>query len=451
MTNLNDIANSLNRTVKLALDTGEASSIEEAERIFAGYRLQIVVGPDVAQNAVLQAALLTAVNCATRTLLGGVTVVGASGPLQVSLPPFTDIKQAVVGLGAQLAVTPEFDAPTLVIGDVGETEHEPLAIRATFAGWCGGIVPAASDMRLAESGDFTPAGVLAGALGISEIFQRLRGGNPYACRRSIGLDLWCPEREWRLEVTAPALEHLPAAVWLVGLGNLGQAYLWTLGLLPYGSTAANLVLQDIDVLAPSNLSTSLLTAPDRLGLRKTRAMATWAETRGFKTAIVERSFAANFQVGQHEPSVGLIGVDNVLARQVTEEVGFERVIEAGLGRGPQDFLGIDVHTFPAAKRARDIWSDTVFSGPDISLPAYKELLDSSNDRCGTVQLAGRTIGAPFVGSVAASLVISELVRLTLGAGRYEMISCHLRNLDNRIVVRGEPWQAFNPGTLPLAA
>ena len=74
-----DVADRLHRTVKLAIDTGEAKTVEEAERIFAGYRLQIVVGPEVADSVVLQAAVLTAVNCAARTLLGGVTVVGALG------------------------------------------------------------------------------------------------------------------------------------------------------------------------------------------------------------------------------------------------------------------------------------------------------------------------------------------------------------------------------------
>ncbi len=192
-----------------------------------------------------------------------------------------------------------------------------------------GVVPAAGARRLAETGAFTPAGVLAGALGVSEIFQRLRGGMPMAGRRSVGLDLWRPERDWLRGEMAPELDRLPSAAWLVGMGNLGQAYLWTLGLLPYSSQGAELVLQDFDVLASSNLSTSLLTTQRRLGLRKTRAMADWAEARGFKAAIVERRFDADFHVGSHEPPVGLIGVDNALARQSLEEVGFERVIEAG--------------------------------------------------------------------------------------------------------------------------
>jgi hypothetical protein len=148
MTSLEEVADRLNRTVKLALDTGEATSVEEAERIFAGYRLQIVVGPDTAQNTVLQAALLTAVNCAVRTFLGGVTVVGAAGSLRVVLPPYGDLDHAVRGLGAHVRDAVASTAPTLVIGDVNDAAMEPLAIRATFGEWCGGVLPVNSRLRL---------------------------------------------------------------------------------------------------------------------------------------------------------------------------------------------------------------------------------------------------------------------------------------------------------------
>ena len=46
----------LHRGIKLALDTGEAATIEEAERLFAGYRLGIAIGRDVAESSTLQAA-----------------------------------------------------------------------------------------------------------------------------------------------------------------------------------------------------------------------------------------------------------------------------------------------------------------------------------------------------------------------------------------------------------
>jgi hypothetical protein len=154
-----------------------------------------------------------------------------------------------------------------VIGDVGGASVGPCAVRATFADWCGGLVPAASGLRLAEIGTFTLAGVLAGAVGVAEIFQSVRGGTPMACRRSIGLDLWDLHRDWLRGGSALSPERLPSEIWILGMGNLGQAYLWTLGLLPYGRNPARLVLQDTDIVALSNLSTSMLTTRSTRQLR----------------------------------------------------------------------------------------------------------------------------------------------------------------------------------------
>ena len=451
MTNLDAMADHLNRTVKVALDTGEVASVEEAERLFAGYRLQILVGPDVGDSPPLQAALLTAVNCAARTLLGGVTVVGAEGQLRTALPPFDSLASATVGLGGCLTSAIDPMIPTVIIGDAEWDSLDPLAIRVVVSGWCGGVAPVADGLQLNGVPAITTAGVLAGALAVSEVFQRLRGNNPMACRRAIGLNLWCPAQDWQSAEHGPPLERLPSSAWVVGMGNLGQAYLWTLGFLPYEDFAAELILQDFDILAPSNLSTSLLTTPAILGRKKTRAMAHWAERRGFRTAIVERRFAPDFKLSPREPVVALIGVDNALARQAVEDVGFERVIEAGLGRGSQDFLGFDLHTFPAVKPARQIWRETAAADPDIAHPAYTALLEQTGDRCGTVRLAGRSIGAPFVGAVAATLVIAELIRLVMGDHRHELVSCHLRDLGPRLVLSGEPWAPSNPGSLRVAA
>ena len=66
----------LHRHLKLALDTGEVASLEEAQRLFDSYRLGIVVGSDVAHSETMQAAVLTAVNTGRRSFLGGVCVEG---------------------------------------------------------------------------------------------------------------------------------------------------------------------------------------------------------------------------------------------------------------------------------------------------------------------------------------------------------------------------------------
>ena len=63
----------------------------------------------------------------------------------------------------------------------------------------------------------------------------------------------------------------------------------------------------------------------KLGIRKTRAMAQWADLRGFRTSIIERAFEGNFHVNSREPPVALLDVDNVLARQGIESVGFDEL------------------------------------------------------------------------------------------------------------------------------
>ena len=447
----NDIADSLNRLVKLAMDTGEAESLEDAHRLFAGYRLAVVAGDDVGRSPTHQAALLTVVNAGRRSLLGGIEVEGvADMELLVPVPPYCSLGEAVAGLGGRVVPRVHPDAPLVAVGDAFSTTERAFSVRTTFEGWTAGVMPLARDgARLAERHEFTPAGVLAGALAVTEAFHHLRENQPAAGRREVGLSLWRPELHWRdAAASGPVIERLPAALWLIGLGNLGQAYLWTLGMLPYAAPdKVQLTLQDFDVLAPSNDSTSLLTNKGLLGRRKTRAMADWAERRGFKTTIVERRFGADFRVAPHEPALALCGVDNPLARSAVEDVGFEQVIEAGLGSGTSDFLGFRTHVFPGARKAHDVWerSDVMQDNP-VDLPAYKNLAAAGLDDCGLTQLAGRTVGAPFVGATAAAIVVGEALRVVNGAHGYSLVDGHLRDLAHLTAVRAEEQQFINPGT-----
>ncbi|MGQ4878866.1 hypothetical protein ACOJCM_09895 [Billgrantia sp. LNSP4103-1] len=445
------IADRLNRTVKLALDTGEVATVEEAERLFAGYSLSVCVGPEIAYSQTHQAALLTVVNTARRSLLGGVEVMSVpDAPLLVPLRPYLTLHEAIAGLGGVVVGSSRPGTPLVVIGAPKVTPEQKFGVRITFEGWAAGVVPLKSSSgRLAERTEFVPSGVFAGALAVAEAFQHLRGNQPAAGRRSAGLSLWRPDLDWQTpEATGPAITRLPSSLWLIGLGNLGQAYLWTLGLLPYEDPGAvNLVLQDFDLLAASNDSTSLLTHQGNIGTHKTRAMSQWADRRGFNTAIMERRFAANFHVGSDDPAIALCGVDNALARSALEDVGFTRVIECGLGGGIKDFLGFRTHVFPGARKARDIWDETSSSQlVRTDLPAYEALAASGADRCGLTQLAGRTVGAPFVGALAGSVVISELIRLANGAHTHDLLDGHLRELSHRTVVKSNNLPPFNPGT-----
>lgn len=445
------IADRLNRLVKLAMDTGEVESLEDAEKLFGSYRLAVVAGDDVGHSPTHQATLLTIVNAGRRSLLGGIEVEGvADMELLVPVPPYQSLEEAVVGLGGRVVRTLSPDVPLVAIGNATVKRKRSFAIRTTFEGWAAGIVPLTKNtLRLSERHEFTPAGVLAGALAVTEAFQFLRGSQSAAGHRHVGLSLWRPELQWQEDAASgPVIKKLPSALWLIGLGNLGQAYLWTLSMLPYEtSNEVRLVLQDYDMLALSNDSTSLLTNRELVGIRKARAMADWAEQRGFKTTIVERRFKANFQVDGDEPMFALCGVDNEPARRDLEDVGFVKVIEAGLGGGTRDFLGFRMHVFPGMRKAQDLWKPAnANSNNRIDLPAYKKLATAGLDHCGLTQLAGRTVGAPFVGATAAAIVVSEVLRTVNGAHSYEFVDGHLRDLTHRTVVSAQDQPPINPGT-----
>lgn len=61
-------------------------------------------------------------------------------------------------------------------------------------------------------------------------------GTPVAGKRSVSLSLWepAPNVDWLEEDDRePEIAYLPNQLWLIGLGHLGQAYLWGLGLLSF--------------------------------------------------------------------------------------------------------------------------------------------------------------------------------------------------------------------------
>jgi hypothetical protein len=252
------------------------------------------------------------------------------------------------------------------------------------------------------------------------------------------------------DTNAPPLRYLPSNLWLIGLGHLGQSYLWALGLLPYPRpTGLSLVLQDVDIITPSTESTSILSNAHMAGIKKTRAMAAWAEERGFTTAILERRFDASLRRTEDDPAVALCGLDNALGRRALDEAGFPLVIEAGLGRGHRDFRTIRLHTLPGSRPAAEIWKGKAIEEDLTTLTAYRKMLDDGAlDRCGVTLLSGKAVGAPFVGTVAACLVIGEVLRLLHGGRLHQLIDLDLQSVEHRSVVpQAKSLANFNPGYL----
>lgn len=446
----------LHRLVKQAIDSGSCASIADAEALFSRYRLHVWL-PDDASNPAHQAALLTCVALGRRVCLGGVTVDGAVDvPLTLPMPLGSTLGEAVTALGGFTAGATA-DTPTVTIGPTPQTRRDGFHVRTAYAGWRGGIVPAHASVNPSGPKPMPLAPMLSAALAVNEAFLFMSTGGSSCGRRVTGMSLWDlrPDADWLTASSSePELAYLPSSLWLIGLGHLGQAYLWGLGLLPFPDPSKlKLVLQDTDTITPSTESTSILSDVRSVGLKKTRAMASWAERRGFTTSIHERLFDAAFRRQPEEPAIALCGIDNAVGRNALDKVGFDLVVEAGLGRGHRDFRTMRLHTLPCGRPAAALWRGRDRLEDVSQQKAYRRLMrEGSLDHCGVTLLAGKAVGAPFVGAAAATLALADVLRLLHGGPIYQMVDLDLLCVEHRnAVLNAVDFSRFNPGFVRTAA
>jgi hypothetical protein len=108
--------------------------------------------------------------------------------------------------------------------------------------------------------------------------------NIQAGRRAVGLSLWRPD----LDINDPAalgiqVEFLPRDFWALGLGHLGNAYLWSLATLPYlDSGASEIFLNDFDRVEPENVETGLIFNVKDAGRTRRECAASGWKIAGFR-------------------------------------------------------------------------------------------------------------------------------------------------------------------------
>lgn len=429
------------RVVKLVVDSGDAPTFEDAAALLSAYELQILAGPAACVDVAWQAALLTAVNAGVRAVHGGVSVILADdAPCLVPIGYGAPLSEALRRYGAEVRSEPTTGVPTIAF-DASVRDMQAPVVRPFAGQWVAGVSPDESIPMLTEAS--VTAAVLASTIAVSECFQRLRGYS-LAADRHVGVSLWRPESAWDApDAEGPVVRDLPSAAWLLGLGHLGQACAWLLALLPYPAGAVRpLVLQDDDRLSRANRATSMLAGQGQLGIRKTRLVSAAMEEVGWDARLVERRYHGGRLRAPEDPVLLIAGLDNTRARRVLDEAGFPVVLDAGLGAGPDGFLGMAIRRLPAARPSRELWPASPPPRPEAAGTgaAYRALEQETGDRCGVEELAGRTVATAFVGMTAAAWTIGGLLRELHGGRRYELIDCTLREPGTVVAIEADDQQ-----------
>ena len=415
----------LSRISKLFVDRDDIT-VREALARRKAHGVALICGTDVSGSYTLQIAVLTAAKLATRCFPGAVHVMLDE---QLDKSPlllwpslrftFGNALSAIVGArGLITSHPPRCDiGKALVFGD-GVAPNG--ALRVTFDGWIAAVGPSTTVDRLPERDYCSLSGILAASIAVSEIFMSFADISVEATRRRISLSLWSPG----IDVHDPMargqpIKYLPKQLWVLGLGHLGNAYLWALAGLRYRNPAeVEIILNDFDRVEPENVETGLLFTASARGQYKTRVCSAWLESRGFQSRIVERVFDEYFSCRSDEPRLALCGFDKNDARRPLEAANFLRVVESGLGGTADNFDTLSIHTLPNSRPASELWPDapsvereTENRRRTLVAQHSKGYADLECDDCGRVELAGKSVAVPFVGTTAASLVLAESVRL----------------------------------------
>ena len=396
------------RLAKILVDD-EGISFEEAQARLSALTLEIVVGPDATSPAA-HAAVLTAVSVGARTFIGGVCVTGATGQRFNSALPFKadTLADAASQVGAsRLHCLPSHRIFIGVVEDPGKIS----GIAAWWQGWRAGIAePGAAPL---DDGHNPLTGIAAGALAIGAAFALARGS---ALDCPLEVDLWPVDQGEE----APGFPdtYLPGALWVVGLGNLGQAFLWALAALPYANPAeVSLVLQDRDKVSEENWATSVLVRHETYGELKTKVSERWARAKGFDVRRMDRRLLASDRLDDDDPRVALSGVDKIDARRALADVGFDCVVDAGLGGNAADFDKYRVRVFDEAHlivRHLEGLQDASVDEALLQRDAYQRL-QAEIGRCGTAEIAGANVAAPYVSAVAACVTVARLIAIASGS------------------------------------
>ncbi len=434
---INDIESDKSRLRALLLRTRDIS-VEEADLQLESSALSIHVTDGALSTPAGQAAVVTAILLGARCF--GKILVSGDFDHEISaakIPIGSSIRAVMNAVGATEEVEPT--CRTVVLGACRLSNRTLPETRAGWDGWRAYALPK-NAMRELGDGSNALTGIAAAAMALGSAFMA-ELGDPNAGRRTQEISLWSPD-ETGPHANGPTSYSLPNSLWMIGLGNLGQAYLWCLSWLPFiEPNKVQLVLQDFDKVSKENWGTSILVQRGHYGMLKTRAAEDWAMCAGFSVKRIDRPADGELRRNPTEPHIALVGLDKIAARRNLGAPGFKHIVDAGLGSTVRNFRDFRITVFGKNDDPRVHFQGVKDRTREdlesvLGLPSYKKLLAQSGDGgCGALTLAGQPIVLPFISALTAVLAITQVIRLESGSEPFKAIVGSMDDLRNIRAVR----------------
>lgn len=411
------------RIAKVITDAADSDKdFEQAAATLDAVLLVVTLDAEQAATAAGQAAVLTMVTASMKCFGKAVLVCDDDAPLKRRLDLGSTLLEVVRAVGGKVEQSIPPDATHVVT--IGQRDVDNAFAQCWWSGWNAGVLPPWDDERCGNS-DNPLAGVFAGGLAVREVFANAIGRRRSVNHR-VATSLWTPWQRPDGGDTPPSKLALPGKLWFVGLGHLGQGFLWSLAFLPVSGHA---ILQDDQTVGEENVATGLVTRRSDFEIKKqkTRVAARWLEGAGWKTSLIERRNHGDLQLTPDDPPVILTSIDEPNARIAIAKAGQEFLIDAGVGHGAIDFEIGQIRVVPKGVDPETLWSRparTKNVDAMLQKPAYREHA-RDHDNCGTFSLAEASVAVPFVGATVGALTIAQLLRLAALKSTAQIIQIEL--------------------------
>lgn len=425
----------LKHTNRVALAIAEEHNldIEDAVAKMNESSIYIIADESIKYSFSKQLAFLTAVNISHRVFLGGVKCQlppNTPNLLKFDSSNFNDLVSSVGGINKEIFPTNR-DMKILF----GIECFDDFCVESISSGWRGGVNFFNQErIGFVETNSKISLGPIASAsLACYTAFCKVFQVNDNGIDLNFGISLWNLNsgKDWhKSENDGPENPYLPRNIWILGLGHLGQSYLWTLGLMPFENPdQVQILLQDADIVQPENIGSQVLCSGQNIRKPKTRACMNFLEDLNFCTQIIEKPFIkgdCEQEWAENYPFI-LNGVDNVKTRKSINKASFKLFLD-GATNGKFDlFDSFTMRNVSIIQKDPEIiWAQENEDDVIFHKNLYQKY--AKTHACG--KLANIGISTPFVGLFSSTIVIAELVRSMNQGLKYSIVSLQLRDLNS---------------------